>query len=135
MIPGEHSCVWAVFNKGHHRFQTDEGSPAMPKTNHSRRDFLRKTAAAAFAAAPAAGLSPALADVPTTEPPCEPGGCCIIKSGDFYNVERGNAIPYKQPIEKLREIGMVRETWELENGDEIGKLFRPRPKTRKLKRQ
>ena len=49
-----------------------------------------------------------------TGPVCEEGGCCITPSGDFYNVERGNPLPYKLPIEKLREIGMVRETWQLE---------------------
>ncbi len=47
-------------------------------------------------------------------PVCEDGGCCITPSGDFYNVERGNPLPYKLPIEKQREIGMVRETWQLE---------------------
>lgn len=47
-------------------------------------------------------------------PVCEEGGCCITPSGDFYNVERGNPLPYKLPIEKQREIGMVRETWQLE---------------------
>ncbi|OYW71539.1 MAG: hypothetical protein B7Z37_27500 [Verrucomicrobia bacterium 12-59-8] len=47
-------------------------------------------------------------------PVCEEGGCCITPSGDFYNVERGNPLPYKLPQEKLREIGMVRETWQLE---------------------
>ena len=47
-------------------------------------------------------------------PVCESGGCCITQSGDFYNVERGNPLPYKLPIEKQREIGMVRETWRSE---------------------
>lgn len=47
-------------------------------------------------------------------PVCEEGGCCITPSGDFYNVERGNPLPYKLPIEKQHEIGMVRETWQLE---------------------
>lgn len=47
-------------------------------------------------------------------PVCEEGGCCITPSGDFYNVERGNPLPYKLPIEKQREIGMLRETWQLE---------------------
>ena len=47
-------------------------------------------------------------------PVCEEGGCCITPSGDFYNVERGNPLPYKLPEEKLKEIGMVRETWQLE---------------------
>lgn len=49
-----------------------------------------------------------------TGPVCEEGGCCITPSADFYNVERGNPLPYKLPIEKQREIGMVRETWQLE---------------------
>jgi hypothetical protein len=49
-----------------------------------------------------------------TGPVCVEGGCCITPSGDFYNVERGNPLPYKLPIEKQREIGMVRETWQLE---------------------
>lgn len=47
-------------------------------------------------------------------PVCEEGGCCITPSGEFYNVERGKPLPYKLPIEKQREIGMVRETWQLE---------------------
>jgi Oxidoreductase molybdopterin binding domain len=50
----------------------------------------------------------------TKGPVSESGGCCITQSGDFYNVERGNPLPYKLPIEKQREIGMVRETWQLE---------------------
>jgi hypothetical protein len=98
----------------------------MPNSNHSRREFLRKTAAAAaFAAAPAvASDSHALASPPATAPalPAPPvhetvtgsGGFPIIESAHFGNVERGDPIPYKQPIEKLREIGMVRETWQLE---------------------
>ena len=87
----------------------------MSKTNHSRRDFLRKAAAAtAFAAVPVAGGAPARAEAPKQEPIHESIGCPITRSGDFGNVERGNPVPYKQPIEKLREIGMVRETWKLE---------------------
>ena len=42
-------------------------------------------------------------------PVCEEGGCCITPSGDFYNVERGNPLPYKLPLEKQREIGMVQQ--------------------------
>ena len=37
---------------------------------------------------------------------CESGGCCITASHDFYNVERGDPLPYKLPIEKQREIGL-----------------------------
>lgn len=87
----------------------------MSKTNRSRREFLRNTAAAAaFGAVPAIGDSPVFAEEKKKDPFCETGGCCITKSSDFYNVERGHPLPYKQPIETLREIGMVRETWQLE---------------------
>lgn len=44
----------------------------------------------------------------------ESGGGCITDSSEFYNVERGNPLPYKLPPEKRREIGMERETWRLE---------------------
>ena len=104
----------------------------MSQTSHSRRDFLRSAAAvAALGATPAIGESPAGADNPTKNLVCE-GGCCITRSGDFYNVERGDPIPYKQPIEKLREIGMVRETWQMEiiaEGQSNSKIKRPMLKT------
>ena len=32
----------------------------------------------------------------------------------FGTVERGTPLPYTHPIEKLREVGMTRETWKLE---------------------
>ncbi len=32
----------------------------------------------------------------------------------FGTVERGTPIPYTHPVEKLREVGMTRETWKLE---------------------
>ncbi len=32
----------------------------------------------------------------------------------FGTVERGTPLPYTHPIEKLREVGMTRETWRLE---------------------
>lgn len=84
-------------------------SPTMPPVPRSRRDFLRLGAAgAAFATTKVQAAGKAKGPV------CESGGCCITPSGDFYNVERGTPLPYKQPIEKLREIGMVRETWQLE---------------------
>src|SRR5215831_7145396 len=38
----------------------------------------------------------------------------LTKDADFGNVERGNPLPYTLPEPKLREIGMVRETWTLE---------------------
>jgi hypothetical protein len=74
----------------------------------SRRHFMRLSAVAA--AVPSA----AVVARNTEGPVMESGGCCLTKSGDFYNVERGDPLPYKLPIEKQREIGMVRETWQLE---------------------
>ena len=86
----------------------------------SRLQFLRLGTAgvAAAAAAPAVVSTDAVAAAAAVKkkagPVCESGGCCITQSGDFYNVERGNPLPYKLPPEKQREIGMVRETWQLE---------------------
>ena len=77
----------------------------------SRRDLFKLGAASAVVLKTHAELQAA---GKKTGPVCEEGGCCITPSGDFYNVERGNPLPYKLPIEKLREIGMVRETWRLE---------------------
>jgi len=77
----------------------------------SRRDLFKLGAASAVVLKTQAELQAA---GKKTGPVCEEGGCCITPSGDFYNVERGNPLPYKLPIEKLREIGMVRETWRLE---------------------
>jgi hypothetical protein len=82
-------------------------------TPYSRRDFLR-LGAAAFGAAPTMGATRASAADPIDRPVCESGGCCLTKSGDFYNVERGDPLPYTLPIEKRREIGLERETWQLE---------------------
>ena len=87
----------------------------MSSTSQSRRGFLRTAAAAAaWGAAPSISETAARADAKKEGLVCQEGGCCITQSGDFYNVERGDPLPYKQPIEKLREIGMVRETWRLE---------------------
>jgi hypothetical protein len=103
----------------------------------SRRKFLRlSTAGAALAAAAPAivtteALTAEAANAAKTKAAtvvCESGGCCITASHDFYNVERGDPLPYKLPIEKQREIGMVRETWQLEiiaDPDSDSKIERP----------
>lgn len=85
----------------------------MSKSKFSRRDFIRITGAgaAAISAIPARAVA---AEKKKAGPVSGSGGCCITQSGDFYNVERGNPLPYKLPLEKQREIGMVRETWQLE---------------------
>jgi len=38
----------------------------------------------------------------------------LTRPESFGTVERGNPIPYTHPPEKLREVGMTRETWKLE---------------------
>lgn len=38
----------------------------------------------------------------------------FTRPDEFGTVERGNPLPYTHPPEKLREIGLVRETWKLE---------------------
>ncbi len=83
---------------------------------YTRRDFLRISTAVA-------GAAPLLASAGEEAPPC-----CLTKSGDFYNVERGNPLPYKLPPEKRLEIGMERETWQLEviaDPDSNAKIERP----------
>lgn len=47
----------------------------------------------------------------------------------FGTVERGDPLPYKLPTEKLREVGLVRETWKLEVvAEEQAKLDHPMTK-------
>lgn len=38
----------------------------------------------------------------------------LTQPESFGTVERGDPIPYQHPIEKLREVGMTRETWKLD---------------------
>ncbi len=38
----------------------------------------------------------------------------LTPQGEFHNVERGDPLPYKLPLEKRREVGLERETWTLE---------------------
>src|SRR4051812_979008 len=33
---------------------------------------------------------------------------------EFGNVERGNPLPFTLPLERRREVGLERETWQLE---------------------
>jgi hypothetical protein len=102
----------------------------MRKPKFSRRDFVRLTAAgtAALSASSNGADGEKKPAKKSAGPVCEEGGCCITQSDDFYNVERGNPLPYKLPIEKQREIGMVRETWQLEviaDPDSNSKIERP----------
>jgi DMSO/TMAO reductase YedYZ molybdopterin-dependent catalytic subunit len=38
----------------------------------------------------------------------------LTREEDFLNAGRGNPPPHKLPLEKRREVGLVRETWQLE---------------------
>lgn len=38
----------------------------------------------------------------------------LTRPESFGTVERGTPLPYTHPIEKLRDVGMTRETWKLE---------------------
>jgi DMSO/TMAO reductase YedYZ molybdopterin-dependent catalytic subunit len=81
----------------------------------TRRYFLRLAAAGAAGAT----LSPWLARADDAA-----GKAALAKAiagleyftqyDKFGTVERGNPLPYTHPIEKLREVGLTRETWRLE---------------------
>ncbi|MCP5117319.1 MAG: molybdopterin-dependent oxidoreductase, partial [bacterium] len=52
----------------------------------------------------------------------------LTRQEDFGTVERGDPLPYTLPPDKLREAGLVRETWQLEvvpDPDSDAKVERP----------
>ena len=81
----------------------------------SRRFFLRLGAVGAaslplvpwLASAAEANVDPALASLISRLE-------YLTLPEKFGTVERGTPLPYTHPIEKLREVGMTRETWKLE---------------------
>lgn len=88
-----------------------------------RRTFLRSSAATTIALG--ANGSPmvvqtALAQENARHPALAEAVARLSKNafltpqGDFYNVERGDPLPYKLPHEKRLEVGLERETWKLE---------------------
>ena len=85
----------------------------MPATRYTRRDLFKLGSAGAATLGAGQGLI-STTGAKALGPVTESGGCCLTPSGDFYNVERGRPLPYKLPEETQREIGMVRETWQLE---------------------
>ena len=55
----------------------------------------------------------------------------LTRPEEFGTVERGNPLPYKLPAEKLRAVGLIRETWQLEvvpDPDSDAKIDRPMSK-------
>ena len=82
--------------------------------NSTRRHFLRLGVAGAAVAAMlprigrAGDLTRELADaVAQLEPFFTP-------PDQFRDVSRGNPLPHSLPEEKLREVGLTRDTWKLE---------------------
>ncbi|MBI5773526.1 MAG: molybdopterin-dependent oxidoreductase, partial [Verrucomicrobia bacterium] len=88
--------------------------PSRPLT---RRKFLHAAALGAVAAPQlvlvAAETKPAAKKARVLKVP-EPASPFLTPSAEFYNVERGNPLPYTLPLEKRREVGLERETWQLE---------------------
>jgi len=67
------------------------------------------------AAALVCGRRASAADAPSALLAAEVAKLKYLTEPDaFGTVERGNPLPYKQPLEKLREIGLTRDTWKLE---------------------
>ena len=54
----------------------------------------------------------------------------LTPQDEFTNVERGNPLPYKLPLEKRREVGLERETWTLDlfadEGDKSKNIAAPK---------
>lgn len=96
----------------------------------NRRSFLHATLGAGALAAgtaptarAASPVNPALAQAIAALPKK-----CLTPQGEFRNVERGNPLPYKLPLEKRRAVGLERETWQLEVfGDPEDDATPPRP--------
>ena len=105
----------------------------------NRRSFLHTVAGSTALAAAARTLSPTVARAATD--PVLAAAIAVLPQtyltpqGEFYNVERGKPLPYKLPPEKRLQVGLERETWQLEiladpDGPEgkRAKLDRPRSK-------
>ncbi len=57
----------------------------------------------------------------------------LTRPEDFGTVERGNPLPYTLPEEKLREVGLLRDTWQLEVlADPDSNTVIERPMTKEL---
>ncbi|MBI3878935.1 MAG: molybdopterin-dependent oxidoreductase [Verrucomicrobia bacterium] len=109
-------------------------------TEMPRREFLRTSALAAATVLAAADSRAAEKKTAETKPAPkkkkelkvpEATTPFLTPSADFYNVERGNPLPYTLPIEKRREVGLERETWQLEiiaDPDSNSKIERPKLK-------
>jgi DMSO/TMAO reductase YedYZ molybdopterin-dependent catalytic subunit len=82
---------------------------SLKQPSMTRRSLI---GAAAVAACPVDASAKAEKPESTMESPDELE--YLTHDANFVNVERGNPLPYRQPEEKLREIGMTRESWVLE---------------------
>src|SRR5258708_543201 len=86
----------------------------------SRRYFLQLGAAGVAALQLAPWLAPS--NLALAEDPAERASLAaeiakleyLTKWDDFRLIERGEPLPYTHPIEKLREVGLTQDTWQLE---------------------
>jgi len=76
----------------------------------TRRDLVRLAALGAMGGMSASSAAQLNVEVPQPAPNPE----YLTKQLGFGTVERGNPPPYQLPEPKLREIGMIRDTWKLE---------------------
>ena len=88
---------------------------ATQPTSFNRRDFLR-LGAAGVAVAEGASLAQAASadDAVLAKAIASISSRCLTPQAEFNTVERGNPIPYTLPLEKRREVGLERETWQVE---------------------
>ncbi len=81
----------------------------------TRRDFLRIGAAGAAVAQGVTLAQAAAPDDPVLAKAIATiGSRCLTPHAEFNTVERGTPLPYTLPLEKRREVGLERETWQLE---------------------
>ena len=81
----------------------------------SRRHFLQLGAAGIAAAGITPRVSAAVADDPAlAKAIADASKRYLTPQGEFQTVERGTPIPYTIPLEKRLEVGIERDTWQLE---------------------
>ena len=80
----------------------------------TRRYFLKLGAAGAMAMANSPRWAGGAENDPLRAAVDDLQGSYITPAEQFGTVERGNPLPYTLPLDKLREVGLERQTWRLE---------------------
>jgi DMSO/TMAO reductase YedYZ molybdopterin-dependent catalytic subunit len=94
---------------------SDRDSFTDPKDALSRRHFLRTGAALTAAGGYLSEYAEAEAPAPELKGPLEKlESSFFTPQFDFRDVSRGTPVPHSLPPEKLKEVGLTRETWKLE---------------------